>query len=221
MSKQPAVQCGVLKLEQSSEKRIKQIPLYCISGKFYGEYIPSNLPHKELPVIQGISLPSSDSTRWGAYLLNESSTYGYLMLAPRHWEVTLADTGMDGSVKIEMRDPADPGIHMTYLDVGPCMGCAIGKIGSLFPAKKKWAEEQGFAEDTPVFKSRVELNEHIVQYRLKKDAEAYETYGAAFQYLGQSNAMFTMLEIEVPAEKAQDAQTMLDFYTRNPGTFVY
>ncbi|MCJ8011850.1 DUF4850 domain-containing protein [Paenibacillus sp. KQZ6P-2] len=221
VSKQSAVQCGVLKLEQSSQEGIRQLPLYCISGKFYSEYIPSNLPHKELPVLQDTFLPESDITRWGAYFLNESSNYGYLMLAPRHWEVTQADTGMDGSVKIEMQDPANQGIHMTYLDVGACMGCAIGEIGRLFPEKKQWTEERGFAGDTPVFKSRTLLNEHMALYKLQKDSETYETYGAAYQDIEQDNASFTMLEIEVPKEQEQVAQTMIDFYTRYPTIFAY
>ncbi|WP_136608069.1 DUF4850 domain-containing protein [Paenibacillus dokdonensis] len=220
-SRQPAVQCGVLKLKQSTEVSIRQIPLYCISGKFYGEEVPTNLPHKELPVLQDLPIPPSELTRWGAYFLNESSSHGYLMLAPRNWEVTTAETGMNGSAKIEMRDPSNPDIHLTYLDVGPCQGCAIGMIGSYFPQMEKWAEEKGFMADPPVFESRKQLNEHMVQYKLKKHSEVFKTYGMAYRFVEQNNNQFTLLEIETPEEKAQLAQTMLNFFSRYPAAFVY
>ncbi|MFU1796383.1 DUF4850 domain-containing protein [Paenibacillus azoreducens] len=217
---QIAVQCGVLKLRQSTESTA-QIPLYCISGKFHGEFVPSNLPHRELPVIQGVSLPATELTRWGAYLLNGGSNHGYLLLAPRSWKVVTAETGMNGSVKVEMQDSGNPRIHMTYQDVGACMGCAAQMMGSYFPDMRKWAEEQGFAGEPPVFESRVELNEHMTQFVLNNDNGAYKTYGAAYRFLDPDNAQFTSLEIEAPEAQVQTVHTMLDFYAKHPTAFVY
>ncbi|MDR0271439.1 DUF4850 domain-containing protein [Paenibacillus sp.] len=219
-SQQATVQCGVLKVAQPTEG-IKQIPLYCISGKFHGEYVPSNLPYRDMPVLEGISLPISEISRWGAYLLNGGSNHGYLMLAPRDWKVISAEIGMNGSVKVEMQDPANPGIHMSYLDAGTCMGCATRMIGSYFPEMKKWVNDQGSVSEPLVFESRTELNKHMVQFTLKKNTEAFKTYGAAYWLLDQDNAQFTMLEVEAPEAQAQIVQTMLDFYTKYPAAFVY
>lgn len=220
-SKQPAVQCGVLKLEQSSEKDIRQIPLYCITGKFFGEDVPNNIPHREFPMMKDISLPAEELTRWGAFFLNEGSSHGYLLLAPRNWEVATAETGMDGSVKIEMRDPANPRMHLTYLDVGACQGCAIGKIGSYFPNMQKWADEKGFMAEPLEFESRTELNGHLVRYTLNKENEPYRTTGMAYRQVEQNNTQFTMLELEAPDDKAEMTQAMLDFFAKHPSMFVY
>lgn len=220
-SKQSSVQCGVLKLESSSGDGMHQIPLYCISGKFYGEDIPTNLPHKELPVLKGVSLHPSELTRWGAYFLNEGSSYGYLLLAPRNWEVASADTGMDGSVKIILQDPLNPKIRMTYLDIGSCMGCAIQRIGSYFPNMEKWADEKGFIAEPPAFISRSELSGHLLRYTLQKTNERYKTEGMAYRLVEETNTQFTMLEIEAPEEQAQMLQTMLGFYSKYPSAFFY
>lgn len=219
-SEQASVQCGVLKLDQPGEG-IGQIPLYCISGAFYGEITPPNVPHKDLPILRGTAIPVPELAHWGAFFLNEGSNHGYLLLAPRHWKVVTADTGMDGSVKIELQDPSNPQIRMTYLDTGSCGGCAIQRIGSYFPGMKAWAEEQGMVPDLPAFENRSMLNEHVVQYRMQKDAEAYQTFGAAYRFTGQDHTAFSMLEIEAPEAQLKVVQNMLDFFSKYPAAFVY
>ncbi|GIO32276.1 hypothetical protein J2TS6_34170 [Paenibacillus albilobatus] len=218
---QPAtVQCGVLKLDQPGGG-IGQIPLYCISGTFYGGFAPPNVPHADLPALRGISLPASESTRWGAFFLNGGSNHGYLLLAPRHWKVVTADIGMNGSVKIELQDPSDPLIRATYSDTGSCGGCATQMIGSYFPDMRAWAEEQGMTPDALTFDKQSVVNDHIVQYRLHKDAAAYRTYGAAYRFQGKDDNRFTMLEVEAPEPRLKDVGSMLDFFAKYPTALVY
>jgi len=217
---QASVQCGVLKLEQPGNG-LGQIPLYCISGTFYGGLTPPNVPHKDLPILRGTFVPAAEMGRWGAFFLNGGSNHGYLLLAPRDWKVMTADAGMDGSVKIELQDPSDPKIHLTYLDTGSCGGCAIQRIGSYFPDMKTWAEDQGMTPDALTFEKRSMMNEHIVQYRMAKVNEAYPTFGSAYRFHGQDDTRFTMLEIEAPETRLKAVQSMLDFFAKYPSAIVY
>lgn len=75
---------------------------------------------------------------------------GYLLLAPIGWEAS-AIVGANGSYGVTLTDPSNKEQTLVYSDTaGSCQGCAISSIGTYFPDKAGWADEQGFTVYDPL-----------------------------------------------------------------------
>ncbi|MBT2291189.1 DUF4850 domain-containing protein [Paenibacillus albidus] len=152
---------------------------------------------------------------------------GYLLLAPAGWQAS-ALVGANGSYGVTLQNPDDPGETLHYTDnAWGCAGCAIGSIGTYFPGKAAWAEEQGFSvsdADSPEFVERYVLGTagteaRTVRYTLAADAEGYEAAGSAYYEEGEGGYLHRQLEIRLTSipKQQQMLDTIMSFFAVNQG----
>ncbi|WP_019640135.1 DUF4850 domain-containing protein [Paenibacillus fonticola] len=108
-------------------------------------------PKPPKPPAMSYKIPPEMQERLQAVLVYRSDMPGgYLLLAPAGWNASAA-VGANGSYGVTLSDREYPVQTLTYSDTaGSCQGCAINSIGTYFPDRAKWADEQGFTVFEPL-----------------------------------------------------------------------
>lgn len=150
---------------------------------------------------------------------------GYLLLAPAGWTPS-ANTGANGSYGVLFEDPENPQQTLTYYDnTWSCQGCAITDIGTYFPDKAAWAEEQGFPIYEPLEFSDQRLlgtegaDLRTVRYSLTADKDHYFSGGAVYYEDGEWGHRVRRIELRLSADSPASAllEPVLGFFTAHHG----
>lgn len=115
-------------------------------------YFKGSAPSQILtPTALSYKIPPEMKDELQAVLIYRSDmASGYLLLAPIGWEAS-AIVGANGSYGVTLTDPSNKEQTLQYSDTaGSCQGCAIAKIGTYFPDRAEWADEQGFTVYEPL-----------------------------------------------------------------------
>ncbi|MBW4082673.1 DUF4850 domain-containing protein [Paenibacillus sp. S150] len=175
-------------------------------------------------------LPADMEGKLEAALVFRADTgSAYMLLVPAGWKAS-AVTGVNGSYATALEDPADPQQRLDYSDnAWGCTGCATGSIGTYFPGKAGWAEQQGFTVIPPAFTRQYVAgtegaDARTVRYSLAAEAKDYQTEGTAYYEEGEWGYLFRQLELTSSSGSAgQDAavlETILSFFTANSGPLI-
>lgn len=159
---------------------------------------------------------------------------GYVLLVPRSWQAAGAWIGANGSIGADFvnpdnpgdpdkKDPGSPGERLRYSETFSGSSVASG-MGTYFPDRKKWTEEQGFgvmAYEGVAFRSLyVNENEEtgLSRYDWTRQGQGPVASGAAYYSLNQQNYTLRNLEISLEGTAySQTADTILRFFEANEG----
>lgn len=195
-----------------------------------GESVPAGTA-APIPPEMAFPLSAGDAGELTAVLVyRPDQGPGFLLLAPSGWKAQ-ALVGADGSLGATFTDPEDPRQTLTYTDTaGSCQGCAISGIGTCFPAKAQWAEEQGFPVYEPLtFVSWWQTGEsgkdaRTARYTLLSadpDRE-YHGEGAVYYEEGEWGILFRRLEFRLKPGSSPSgaAGAVLDFFAHHHGALT-
>ncbi|MFM9279696.1 DUF4850 domain-containing protein [Paenibacillus jiagnxiensis] len=103
------------------------------------------------PPVMSYKIPAEMQDKLQAVMVyREDVTGGYLLLAPQGWQAS-AVVGANGSYAVTLNNPNNPDQTLEYIDTaGSCQGCAINIIGTYFPERAEWADQQGFTVYEPL-----------------------------------------------------------------------
>ncbi|CAM5796027.1 MULTISPECIES: DUF4850 domain-containing protein [Brevibacillus] len=209
------IEAGQVSFQGKTGETITSLPLKVIKAEFYidGDQPQTVGPKKPYPVIP-LSIPQSSKDELGAYWMDVLGGGSVFFIGPRDWTLGQAGIGANGSIGIELVNPHDPNQKLNYSDnAGGCQGCAITSIGTYFPDKEKWAEEQGFPISAKVaFKERTLVSPTTVQYLLADSPDGYHISGVAHHLSQEGSQRFLKMEISCQAEQAKTAKDILDLF---------
>ncbi|MEJ8548460.1 DUF4850 domain-containing protein [Brevibacillus borstelensis] len=194
---------------------IVTLPLRVIKAEFYVDVDqpPTAGPKKPYPVIP-LSIPQTYKDELGAYWMDLLGGGSVFFIGPRDWNLGKAGVGANGSIDIELINPRDAAQKLNYSDnAGGCQGCAITSVGTYFPDKEKWAEDQGFPISAKVaFKERKLVSPTTVKYSLNDSPAGYNISGVAHQLSLDGSLRFLKMELSYPKENAKTADVILDLF---------
>ncbi|KWX83457.1 hypothetical protein AMQ83_31280 [Paenibacillus riograndensis] len=182
------------------------------------------------PALPGMTfrLPSAMEGKLQAALVFQADTgSAYVLLAPAGWKAS-AVTGANCSYGVTCEDLANREETMEYSDnAWGCTGCTVGSIGTYFPGKAGWANENGFTADPPAFLRQETAgtsgaDARTVRYALAAETQDYQADGAAYYEEGEWGYLFRKLELTAsPGAVAQDVtDTILRFFTTYHGPLL-
>jgi|GEM_PF-6724896 len=209
------------------------IPLSFLKAEiFIGQ--PENESIPDLPQMT-FALTAKEAEALQAVLVHRPDDgSGYMLLVPRSWKADHAWIGANGSVGVgfvnpdnpgdpESRDPGSPGERLLYEETFSGGDIATG-MGTYFPDRKAWAEEEGFgvlSYDGLEFRS-LYINEGedtgFSRYEWTRQGEGAVASGAAYYSQKPDNYTFRKLEMSLKGTAySQAADTIMRFFEANEG----
>jgi ribosomal protein S16 len=182
------------------------------------------------PPMMSYQIPAEMQDKLQAVMVyREDVTGGYLLLAPQGWQAS-AVVGANGSYGVTLIDPNHPDQTLEYSDTaGSCQGCAINNIGTYFPERAEWADQQGFTVYEPLtFTDWIQAgaageDARTAAYTTKATSEGDYSKGILYYQEDSYGYLTRQLEFKLSENEAVTDETMeivLDFFKIHHGPLI-